>query len=285
VGSSSYIIPVLSLLLWSGVVSGSSPCKSEKSHVPNAPWSSVAGASECPSEKPDISMSLLQTRHSMGSVKLNRQDKQKEFWNKIPFSKLSWRYAPGAGDVLGEWSIKGESAFGETQDSSACALRADTYNSKQIPANCPSSYFPVGKKICVAGTTYEVTKSWNSVGGSTVNHESKPGRGTIPKGTKITFGSCGLEAKSSSAAPASSPGAYRQGTSEECGRTNNVKKMQEKSAEHQYCRFLSEADGGKPFCENSFRRGTGKQGITRLCYWDAEANKCKGGERVICKTD
>merc|ERR1711937_598108 len=55
------------------------------------------------------------------------------------------------------------------KDSKECALRCDTYNSQQIPANCPSSKFPVGQKFCVAGTTYTVTKSWNSVGGSTVN--------------------------------------------------------------------------------------------------------------------
>jgi len=70
-------------------------------------------------------------------------------------------------------------------------LAADTYNDQQIPANCRSDKFPVGQKFCLAGTTYTVTKSWNSVGGSTVNHERKSGRGKIAKGTKITFGSCG----------------------------------------------------------------------------------------------
>jgi len=74
-----------------------------------------------------------------------------------------------------------------SKDSKECALRGDTYNSKQIPANCPSSKFPVGQKFCVDGTTYTVTKSWDSVGGSTVNHARKSGRGKIRKGTKITF--------------------------------------------------------------------------------------------------
>eukprot|EP00746_Dinoflagellata_sp_MGD_P122822 gnl/MRDRNA2_/MRDRNA2_57599_c0_seq1.p1 gnl/MRDRNA2_/MRDRNA2_57599_c0~~gnl/MRDRNA2_/MRDRNA2_57599_c0_seq1.p1 ORF type:complete len:311 (+),score=47.81 gnl/MRDRNA2_/MRDRNA2_57599_c0_seq1:92-1024(+) len=304
-GSLSCIIPVLSLLLWSGVVSGGSPDSSETSHVPSAPRSLVVGDSECAPEKPDVSISLLQTRHSMESVKLDGQDRKKhggpEAWNKIPLSDMTWRFVPGAGDAWAEWHINGESNDGvfhgpgtkqempgkqvNGKGKQECALRGDTYNSKQLPADCPSSYFPVGQKICVAGTTYEVTKSWDSVGGATVNHAPKPGRGTIPKGTKIAFGSCGFQTTSSSTAPSSDP-KYRQGTSEECGRTNNVKKMQSKSEEHRYCRFLNEADGGKPFCENSFRRGTGQKGLTRLCYWDTKANKCDGGERVIClKTD
>jgi len=80
-----------------------------------------------------------------------------------------------------------------------CALGFDTYNDQQIPANCRSKNFPVGQKFCVAGTTYTVTKSWDtSLGkgrgvGATVDHEPVPGRGTIKKGTKITFGSCGQE--------------------------------------------------------------------------------------------
>merc|ERR1719191_862341 len=98
---------------------------------------------------------------------------------------------------------KGE-AKAEAQDQiqPECATRADTYNSHQIPANCPSSKFPVGQKFCVNGETYTVTKSWDSsLGpngykthwntGSTVNHERKPGRKKILKGTKITFGGCG----------------------------------------------------------------------------------------------
>jgi len=74
-----------------------------------------------------------------------------------------------------------------------CALRADTYNSQQIPANCRSKNFPVGSKFCVAGRTYTVLKSWDSSGGSSVNHARVPGRETIKKGTEITFGSCGQE--------------------------------------------------------------------------------------------
>jgi hypothetical protein len=211
---------------------------------------------------------------------LNGQQNQKKDhpWNKIPGSEYSWRYVPGNGSAAswGEWHLTGGPQF-NVEDSTECALRADTYNSQQIPANCRSSKFPVGSKFCVAGTTYEVTKSWDSGGGSTVNHAKKAGRETIPKGTKITFGSCG-----SSADPDKDSG-MRPGTPEECGRTHNVKKMKSKSEDHRYCRFLSEADGGKAFCENSFRRGTGKKGITRLCYWDEEKNKCDGGERVICK--
>merc|ERR1719321_2432835 len=86
-----------------------------------------------------------------------------------------------------------------------CALRSDTYNDQQIPANCPSSKFPVGQKFCVAGTTYTVTKSWDSTGGSTVNHDPKPGRGTIAKGTKITFGSCDQETKPETVGPNPEP--------------------------------------------------------------------------------
>lgn len=75
---------------------------------------------------------------------------------------------------------------------------------------------------------------------------------------------------------------FRPGTSEECSRTNNVKLMLQKTPEERYCRFISESDGGKSVCNKSYRWNGGAQGITRLCFWDETAKKCKGGERVLC---
>jgi hypothetical protein len=101
----------------------------------------------------------------------------------------------------------------EDEASGHCSLRADTYNSQQLPVKCrlqddvpmdASKEFSVGRKFCVDGKTYTVEKSWLSRCGSgvegfscaTVNHEKDPGRGTIVKGTKITFGSCEKEGAS-----------------------------------------------------------------------------------------
>lgn len=81
-------------------------------------------------------------------------------------------------------------------DETECALRSDTYNDKQISATCRSSKFPAGQKFCLAGTTYTVITSFDSVGrnrqlGSTVNLEPHLGRGIkLTQGTKITFGGC-----------------------------------------------------------------------------------------------
>lgn len=105
------IVPVLFLLLWSVAASGSSSRSSVDSHVPNAHGSSAVSDSQCPSEEPGISISLLQTRRPMLGSKMDAQDHPEKDdgsvgkWHKIPLSKYSWRYVPGHEDVWGEFQI------------------------------------------------------------------------------------------------------------------------------------------------------------------------------------